>query len=176
MDTLRLALIGFGNVGQGFTQILAERGEQLARANGLHLQIVAVCDLLKGSLYNPAGLNPAGLLAAVQSTGRIDAVPAPHRDWDTLKTIASVEADALVELSYTDLKTGEPAITHLRAALERGLHVGEIHHPAEMRVHGAAHVDLDAKRMPVHPRALVTGGHVRQPVRTLERERLENFH
>jgi homoserine dehydrogenase len=123
MDTYRLAMIGFGNVGQGFAQILAERGPRLARAYGLNLQIVAVCDLLKGSLADPAGLDPAALLGAVQASGRLDSVPAPHRGWDALGTIAKVEADALIELSYTDLKTGEPAITHLRAALERGLHV-----------------------------------------------------
>ena len=29
----------------------------------------------------------------------------------------------MIELSYTDLKTGEPAITHLRRALELGKHV-----------------------------------------------------
>jgi homoserine dehydrogenase len=123
MDTYRLAMIGFGNVGQGFAQILAERGPQLARAYGLNLKIVAVCDLLKGSLCDPAGLDPAALLAAVQSSGRLDSIPAPHRGWDALGTIAKVDADALIELSYTDLKTGEPAITHLRAALERGLHI-----------------------------------------------------
>ncbi len=123
MDTYRLAMIGFGNVGQGFAQILAERGPQLAHAYGLNLQIVAVCDLLKGSLADPAGLDPAVLLAAVKSSGNLDSVPAPHRGWDALGAIAQANADALIELSYTDLKTGEPAITHLRAALERGLHV-----------------------------------------------------
>ena len=53
MKTYRLALIGFGNVGQGFAQILCERGDALAEQFGLRLQIVAVSDLLKGSLYNP---------------------------------------------------------------------------------------------------------------------------
>ena len=31
MDTVRLALIGFGNVGQGLAQILRDRGQDLAR-------------------------------------------------------------------------------------------------------------------------------------------------
>jgi homoserine dehydrogenase len=123
MDTVRLAMIGFGNVGQGFAQILAERGAQLAEVFGLDLRIVAVCDLLKGSLCDPAGLDPAALLAAVKATGRLDSVPAPVRGLDALATIAQSGADALVELSYTDLKTGEPAITHLRAAIARGMHV-----------------------------------------------------
>jgi homoserine dehydrogenase len=33
------------------------------------------------------------------------------------------EADVLLEATYTDIKTGEPATSHIKAALERGLHV-----------------------------------------------------
>ena len=123
METYRLALIGFGNVGQGLAQILRDRGAALEEQFGLRLQIVAVSDLLKGSLYDPAGLDAAALLAAVQASGKIDSLPAPQRGWDALRTIRETNADAVVELSYTDLKTGEPAITHLRAAIQSGKHV-----------------------------------------------------
>ena len=61
MRNFHLALIGFGNVGQGFAQILNERGADYEKEFGLKLQIVAVSDMLKGSLYNPAGLDPAAL-------------------------------------------------------------------------------------------------------------------
>lgn len=123
MKTYRLALIGFGNVGQGFAQILRDRGDALAQQFGVLLQIVAVSDLLKGSLYDPDGLDPAVLLDAVKTSGKLDAVPAPYHGWDALRTIADSNADAVVELSYTDLKTGEPAISHLRKAIESGKHV-----------------------------------------------------
>jgi len=123
MDTYRLALIGFGNVGQGLAQILSERGDWLASQFGLRLQIVAVSDLLKGSLYDPQGLDAAALLAAVKQNGKLDGVQAAEHGWDALRTIAESNADAVVELSYTDLKTGEPAITHLRKAIECGKHV-----------------------------------------------------
>jgi homoserine dehydrogenase len=33
------------------------------------------------------------------------------------------ETDVLLEATYTDIKTGEPATSHIRAALERGVHV-----------------------------------------------------
>jgi homoserine dehydrogenase len=122
MKTIRLALIGFGNVGQGFAQILHDQGAELAEKFGLQVQIVAVCDLLKGSVCNPAGLLPAELLAAAQAGQRLDTLPAPARGWDAARTIAESGADALVELSYTDLKTGEPAASHIRQALGRGMH------------------------------------------------------
>lgn len=123
MDTYRLALIGFGNVGQGFTQILRERGSDYERQFGLRLQIVAVSDLLKGSLYNPEGLDPSEMLTVMGLTGKLDSVAAPYRGWDALRTIDETGADVVVELSYTDLKTGEPARTHLKRAIEAGKHV-----------------------------------------------------
>jgi len=123
MHTYRLALIGFGNVGQGFAQILRDKVDELAQRFGVRFQIVAVSDLLKGSLHDPAGLDPAVLLDAVQTTGQLDSVPAADRGWDALRTISEADADVIVELSYTDLKTGEPAYTHLRQALALGQHV-----------------------------------------------------
>ena len=123
MKTYRLVLIGFGNVGQGLATILIERGEWLKQNAGLALTIVAVSDLLKGSVYDPKGLDPKVLLDAVRATGKLDAVPAPYRGWDALRTITEADADVVVELSYTDLKTGEPAITHLKRAIEAGRHV-----------------------------------------------------
>jgi homoserine dehydrogenase len=123
MHTYRLALIGFGNVGQGFTQILRDEGDDLAEQFGARFQIVAVSDLLKGSVHDPRGLDPAALLDAIAATAKLDRVAAPDRGWDALQTIERSQADVVIELSYTDLKTGEPAITHLRRALELGKHV-----------------------------------------------------
>jgi homoserine dehydrogenase len=123
MASHRLLLIGFGNVGQGLTQILRDHGESLSRQFDAQFKIVAVCDLLKGNVYNPAGLSPVVLLDAVHTDGHLRNLSDAKPDWDALKAIAECDADVVVELSYTDLKTGEPARTHLRAALERGKHV-----------------------------------------------------
>ncbi|MFQ5595568.1 MAG: homoserine dehydrogenase [Anaerolineae bacterium] len=123
MHTYRLALIGFGTVGQGLTQILRDRGDALAQRFGAQFQIVAVSDLLKGSVFSPAGLSPAELLDAVQADGNLNRVAAPHRGWDAMRTIAESNADVIAELSYTDLETGEPALSHVRLALEQDRHV-----------------------------------------------------
>ncbi len=123
METVRLALIGFGNVGQGLAQILRDRGQDLAQRYGANFQIVAVCDFLQGSLYDPAGLDPALLLAAVEKDGHLRNLAAPQKGWDALQTITQSSADVVVEMSYTDLQTGEPATSHVRAALQAGKHV-----------------------------------------------------
>jgi homoserine dehydrogenase len=123
MNTYRLAVIGFGNVGQGFAEILAEKGDELAQRFGLQLEIVAVSDILKGSVYDAQGLDPKNLLEALRFDGTLNNIEAPQRGWDALETIRNSEADVVVELSYTDLETGQPALDHIRTALESGKHV-----------------------------------------------------
>lgn len=122
MRTYKIVMIGFGNVGQGFAQILRDQADELASRFGLQAQIVAVCDLLKGSIYRPEGFSPTELLDTVQAGKNLETLPAAAKGWDAAQTIAQSGADVVVELSYTDLKTGEPAVSHVRLAFEHGMH------------------------------------------------------
>ena len=106
MQTYRLAIIGFGNVGQGFASILRDKGDELAQRFGARFQIVAVCDLLKGSVADENGFDPATLLDSIAATSKLDRVSAPHRDWDALQTIERSNADIVIELSLHRSKNG----------------------------------------------------------------------
>jgi homoserine dehydrogenase len=104
MQTYRLALIGFGNVGQGFTQILRDFGKEYENQFGAKFVITAVSDTIKGSLYNPDGLDPEALLSAVQTSGRIDSVPAVFKGWDAFKTIQESNADVIADMSLPPIR------------------------------------------------------------------------
>lgn len=124
--TQKLAFIGFGTVGQGLAEILRDRGDSLRRGIGFETQIVAVSDLMKGALYHPDGLDVAKLLEVVQKTNNLDNYPASpelHRGWDSFQTICQSNADTIVEVSFTDINTGQPAIDHCRAAFACGKNV-----------------------------------------------------
>ncbi len=123
MKTVRLALIGFGNVGQGLVQILYDKGDQYAENFGLRFKVVAVTDLVYGSAYNPEGLDLLTLLNAGSEHGNLSRLPTHGNDWDALGTISQCNADVIVEVSYTDFETGEPATSHIRAAIESQKHV-----------------------------------------------------
>ncbi len=123
MQEIRLALVGFGNVAQGFTQILAEHEEEYARKFDLRFLIVAIADPVRGSLLDPDGVDLGALLQASSQPGGINSLPGEHPDWDALQMIQSAPADALVELSFTNLTTGEPATTYLTEALRRNMNV-----------------------------------------------------
>jgi len=119
----KLAIIGFGNVGQGLAQILCEKQGFLKQHFGADISIVAVCDLLKGSVADPSGIDAQLLLDSLAEDGDLRSIKAPQTGWDAQETIAKSGADILVELAYTDLKTGEPALSHVKQALNQGMHV-----------------------------------------------------
>ena len=124
--TMNLALIGFGTVGQGLAEILRDKADFLRDTLGFEARVVAVSDMLKGALYHPNGLDVAALLEAVKITGSLEDypdTPGLQRGWDSLKTIRDTNADTIVEVSYTDVKTGQPAIDYCRAAFAAGKNV-----------------------------------------------------
>lgn len=121
-----IALIGFGNVGQGLAEILQHKGAGLAQGLDLEVRLVAVCTRSKGALYHPAGLEVGRLLKIVQEQGSFAAYPDQaglERGWDTLRIIRESNADTIVEVSPTDLESGQPALDYCRAAFESGKHV-----------------------------------------------------
>jgi homoserine dehydrogenase len=123
MRTYRLALIGFGNVGQGLATILRDHGTLIAGQHGAEYRIVAVNTGRHGSIYNPDGFDPGLLLSAYEQTGRIDSVPAPYYGWDVERIIYESNADVIVELTSSDLLSGEPAAGYIRAAIRQDRHV-----------------------------------------------------
>ncbi len=123
MKKYKLAIIGFGNVGQGLAKIISEKKELLSKKFGIELSIVAVCDLYKGSVANANGLDPEVLLSDLKEHGDLKSTSAPIKGWNAIETINNSGADILVELAFTDLKTGEPALSHVKQALNNGMHV-----------------------------------------------------
>jgi homoserine dehydrogenase len=118
----KLALVGFGVVGQGLAEILLKNAARLKKEHGFEYSVVAVSDFVKGSAYDPKGLDLARLLALAKENG-ISKYPGAKTGWNAVDTIAKSNADIVVEATYTDIKTAEPAYTHFKAALNSGKHL-----------------------------------------------------
>ncbi|MFC7060917.1 homoserine dehydrogenase [Halobacillus seohaensis] len=119
--TTNIAFIGFGGVGQALAEILAEKKESLLESYGFDSKIVAVADVMKGSVYDPEGLHVNDLLEAVRDTGSVEAYEGSSnliKGLSSIDTITNSNADVIVEVTFTDVNTGEPAITHCRTAFE----------------------------------------------------------
>jgi len=120
MRQFRLSLVGFGNVGQAFARLLLRKAGNLERDFGLTFTVTGIATGRHGAVIDPAGIDLYKALAeaSTEFSGGLFGKDHP----DTLSFIAACPADALLENSPVDPRTGEPAAEHLRAALRRGMH------------------------------------------------------
>ncbi|MCK5330041.1 MAG: homoserine dehydrogenase [Candidatus Marinimicrobia bacterium] len=125
----KIALIGFGTVGQGLCEILINKKDYLKEKYNFAWKVVAVSDPVKGSVYCPDGLNVEMLLKLANEETSLEEYDckcdkaAPQFGWDALKTIRESNADTICELAFTNVETGQPAIDHCKAAFETGQNV-----------------------------------------------------
>lgn len=122
---MKLILVGFGVVGQGFAEIMLDKATDLQQRRDFSAQVVGVITGSKGTLYHPDGLDLSALLEATQA-GSFTEYPDSDdlkRDWDALEMIAHGVADVVVEMSPTDLDTAQPALSYCQTALENNKHL-----------------------------------------------------
>lgn len=103
MDVLKLALIGYGHVARALARLLA------ARRADYSFSITGIHTARHGTALDADGLPldpPFGPAAA--SAGEF---------------LDAARAGAMVELTTLNPNTGEPAISHIREAFTRGMHV-----------------------------------------------------
>ncbi len=120
----KIALIGFGTVGQGLCEILLSKKELLKTKYNFNFEIVAISDLTKGAVFNPDGLDIKECLELVKAGKALSLYNKPaKKDLNAFDTIKNCNADIVCEISFTDIKTGQPATDHCREALKSGKHV-----------------------------------------------------
>lgn len=118
-----LAFIGFGTVGQGLARLLHSKRSGLRTRHGFEYEVVAVSDLRLGAVFDREGLDTGELLRLAQGEGSIDRYPGGVKGLSALDSIRRTNCDVVVEATWTNLKDGEPGLTHVRTALENGKHV-----------------------------------------------------
>src|SRR5450756_1013904 len=96
----KLAIIGFGAVGQGVARVVQSVP---------HLEVVAIADS-KGVALTPD-------LEDVLARKRMGKSIA-NSDLTALDVIRTVDHDVVVEVTPTNIENGEPGLTHLREALK----------------------------------------------------------
>ena len=120
---MRIILIGCGVVGQSFARVLMRRQAELMKNYGFHPKVVAIADK-GGAAVNPRGLDLEKMLSLKVEKGTV-AVSGEdgHPGMSALDVIESVEAEAMVEVTPTNVKDGEPGLSHIKTAFKTGKHV-----------------------------------------------------
>jgi homoserine dehydrogenase len=124
MKTIRTLLIGLGNIGRRFCDILAAKDDLLRRKYGLDIVLVGAADS-RGGAYSPDGLSPA-LLSSLKLEGK-SAADYPgfgKRGWSPEALVSAANADLLLEATPVNIHNGaRPAIDCIRQALQKGMNV-----------------------------------------------------
>ena len=124
MKRVRLILVGLGNLGRRFCEILVQKQSHLGERYGLDLALVGAADS-QGAAYSPEGLDLAEIIRLKLSGETIARYPQAGRTgWSAIDLVSSAEAELLLEASPVNLGQGaEPGISCIRIALRRGMHV-----------------------------------------------------
>ncbi len=122
MKEYRIALVGFGNVGRAFVRLLEAKQGVLRAEHGFTTRVTGIATLRHGMAINPAGIDPAFALEIAENDGDLTALSTSPSPASVLDFIHEVPADVLFENSPVNHHTGQPAVDHLRAALERSMH------------------------------------------------------
>lgn len=119
MQDLELVFIGFGTVGQGFAKLLNRKKKYLEETHSLRTKVTAIVDEVLGSVIDPSGIDLGDIIGRLDRDGRISG----ENDVDVVKVIRNSAADVVIEVTFTDIDTGEPATSFIKEALTSGKHV-----------------------------------------------------
>ena len=118
-DTIKLAIVGFGNSAQAFARLLIQKVGEVKDTYGKEVLVTAIAGNRKGSIINHDGIDLSAVLETVQSQGVFDNPLA----MSTFELIERSGADVVIELSPLSIESGQPAIDHIRTAFSNGMHV-----------------------------------------------------
>src|SRR5437763_17078781 len=124
MKPLRLALFGFGTVGQWLAEALHTQRAWLQQEFGLVVSLIAVATAHHGLIYRSEGLDIPTLLDLVATRQPLTAHPSVTHWTNVLEGLQATGGDVLAEATGATLRSGgEPGLSYIRAALAQGMHV-----------------------------------------------------
>lgn len=120
---MRIILIGYGVVGQSFTKLLLSKLVDLYNLYGMKPRIVACVDN-KGSAIDTSGLDIQRLLEIKKNKGTVGEYYNNNKSkLEPIQIIENIDAEIVMELTPTNLKDGEPGLSHIISAMKYGKNV-----------------------------------------------------
>jgi homoserine dehydrogenase len=131
--TYNLCFLGFGNVNRTLVRLLEDRAQELRDRHGIAYRFTGLASRRLGWIADPDGLDPhahaaeANVARTLPSTSSGQALSANSQGSDQKLSdvrawLAAAQANILFEATSLNVETGQPAIDHIRAALDHGAH------------------------------------------------------
>jgi len=122
MTHYRIALLGFGNVGQAFVRLLQRKKDMLLKEYDLSFSVTGIATGHHGMAIDPRGINFGHALKLISIGKNVDELSGKKPISSPLEFIRSCSADVLFENTPVNYTDGQPAVDYLRAALQAGMH------------------------------------------------------
>jgi homoserine dehydrogenase len=121
MHHYNLCFIGFGNVARALVRLLERKRGPLKSQYDITCSVTGIATGRHGFAVNPDGLDAnkaLELMESRQSISSLSIIPVGS----SLEVIQHSQADVMFENSPVNTQTGQPAIDHIHAALNLGMH------------------------------------------------------
>jgi homoserine dehydrogenase len=124
IHTHNLCFLGFGNVNRTLVRLLEDRRQELRDRHSIEYRVTGIASRRLGWIADGNGIDLDALHAlnsdADPHTWRTGASAPEQTNIQTW--LGAAHATVLFEATSLDVATGEPAIAHIRAALDHGAH------------------------------------------------------
>jgi homoserine dehydrogenase len=118
---MKINLVGFGVIGKGLVKTLLMKKDWLKSRYGFEPIVVSISDIT-GTLVDLEGIDLKTALEGVDEKGGIIGLKGATK-MTGIDVIRKVDADILVEVTPTNVETGEPGLSYMLAAMENEKHV-----------------------------------------------------
>jgi homoserine dehydrogenase len=122
MTHYKLAFLGFGNVGQALARLLLRKQAEIEDRYRVTFSTTAIATGRRGSAIDPDGIDLSRALGCMESGVSLDTLSAQEPARGAFDFINRCQADVLFENTPVNYASGRPALDHLRAALQHGMH------------------------------------------------------
>ena len=122
MTHYKLALLGFGNVGQSLASLLRHKQMELKSKYDLTFSVTGIATRSHGAAINPEGIDLTEALDVMIAGASLEQLSVRAAPIEMPDFIRGCEAQVLFENTPVDYESGQPAIDHLKLALELGMH------------------------------------------------------
>ncbi len=121
MSHYRLSLIGFGNVARALVRLLERKRSVLKENYGITYSVTGIATGSHGFAVDPDGIDTQQALMLVEGGKSISPL-STFQVTDSTSVIQHSQADVMFENSPVNTQTGQPALDHIRLALNLGQH------------------------------------------------------
>ncbi|MBN2797277.1 MAG: hypothetical protein JXR88_17835 [Clostridia bacterium] len=123
MRIIRVALLGFGNAGKAFGELLIKNEQRMKEELDVKILVTGVVTGTRGAIIDEEGINLRKVIDDLTETGRFSKDTKGLCNMTTKEVIQEANYDVAIEITPLDVFTGQPALEHIIMAMKRKKHV-----------------------------------------------------